>query len=316
MIAEGEQVRRFEEEAARYNGCLGAVASCSGTAALVDALEAVGVSPGSEVLIPTYVCSAVALAVRHAGAAPVLCDVGEDAWMINSETVAPRLTDRSAAIVAVHLFGIPADIEDLLHFGLPVVEDCAQAFGAQRNGCRVGRLGAAAVYSFHATKCLSTGEGGMAASADPEVWNALRKVRAKRGKLRAMSDIQAALGRSQLQRYGQFLARRRGIAEFYFEELSALPVGCSPERLPDSMFFRFPLRCPQGFTALAERFRELGVNVRRGVDALLHRASGLDRDRFPNAERAFAETVSIPIYPSLTEEQARTVAAACRRILA
>lgn len=177
------------------------------------------------------------------------------------------------------------------------------------------------VLSFHAIKCLTTGEGGMALSNDASLLEQMRGFRDGVDSHLAMriaspmTDIQGALGLSQLVRYDDFLKRRRDIAEQYFAELYDLPVQLPECIRNESIFFRFPLRVHGDFYAYRNRFDALNVQVRQGVDALLHRISGEDRRLFPVAEQLFAETLSIPIYPTLRDVEVQAVIAACRRVL-
>ena len=309
MIAKGKLVSDFEKRFAQYNECAGAISFPSGTSALGFALEALGASDGKEVILPTYVCTSVLQAVRSSGAKPVLCDIGEETWNMTYESVSPHVTKHTAAIVAVHIFGIPADVRRLREFGVPVIEDCAQALGSDCSGSPAGSTGDIGFYSFHATKCLTTGEGGMLVTSDRALFDALGKKREGLQKaVQALSDLQAALGISQLARYDAFIERRKDLAAFYFNELPPEWTEKLSRVKGGNIFFRFPLEGNFDFDKVRADAGEYGVSVRRGVDLLLHRTAGLDNSVFPNAERAFERTLSIPIYPSLTQaEQARAV---------
>lgn len=316
MIAQGRRVAAFEEAVAEALGAGGAVATSSGTAALVLGLKALGVGTGAEVVLPTYVCRSVLEAVTTVGAAPVLCDVGAG-WVMTPDDVAAVLSRRTAAIVVVHTFGRVADVPGFVALGVPIIEDACQAFGARLAGRPVGALADLGVCSFHATKCLTTGEGGMLVGRTPAL---LARARALRDEHPArvpapMSDLQAALGLSQLARYGAFLDRRLAIARRYLEALATLPVGLPVRGADEALFFRFPVRVAGDVDALIPRFEATGVQVRRGVDALLHRPLGMDAGRFAGAERLFATTLSLPLYPALSDDEAAAVVAACRTIL-
>jgi UDP-4-amino-4-deoxy-L-arabinose-oxoglutarate aminotransferase len=312
MIAQGDQVRLFEETCARYLGVPNGVAMGSGTAALTLALWALGLKKGGEVILPTYVCKNVAEAILNAGCVPVFCDVGHH-WNMTAKTVADVLTKRAIAIIVIHLFGIPTHLDDFEKFGLPIIEDACQAFGAKAEERIVGTMGTIGIFSFHATKCLTTGEGGLAISNDPKLLERMRKLRDGEDypEIRVtspMTDLQAALGISQLSRYPVFLKQRRSIAESYFEALSDCPVALPDAVRNESIFFRFPIRVSGKFQVLRQRFAEKGVHVRQGVDVLLHRIMNNPSKKFSTAERLFAETVSLPIYPALTEgEQKRVI---------
>jgi perosamine synthetase len=308
MIADGDLSRKLEAAAAHYLGQSGGVSTPDGTTALYLALRAFNVGALDEVVIPTYVCEAVAQAVRWTGATPVLCDVGED-WCVNADTVRHAMTRRTKAVVVVHTFGIVAEMPPIVALGLPVIEDLAQAFGARSSDGMAGSFGSVAITSFHATKCLTTGEGGMAFASDKALLARLRALKVSDHRL-PLSNLQAALGLSQLDRYGEFLARREKIATRYRQSLPGryLPP---PTVLERTMHFRFPLRVNGGVERLMAQFAERGVLAKRGVDALLHKEAGT----FPGAESAFEHTLSLPIHPSMSPEEVDRVVEAAGQVL-
>jgi dTDP-4-amino-4,6-dideoxygalactose transaminase len=308
MIAAGEETRAFEVEVGRSLGMPPGVATPTGTRALACALEALGIGAGDDVVIPTYVCRAVADAVRGVGATPRLCDVGDD-WCATPDTIAAAVGPRTRAIVVVHTFGIAADVAGLRRFGLPVIEDCCQALGAPGTA----RDGDVTILSFHATKLLTTGEGGMALTRDAALGARIRAIAASARQ--PLSDLQAALGRAQLARYGDFVAKRKALALRYLADLTGLALAAPAHLTGRSVFFRLPVRIAGDFDEVRGAFAARGVQVRRGVDALLHRSEGI-AGRFDGAEQRFAETVSLPIYPSLQDDEYARVVAACRDVFA
>jgi len=311
MLAQGANVTRFEQEVASYHGCLDAIAAASGTAALMVGLDLLGVKPGSEIIVPTYACDAIRHAVQAVGATPVPCDTGPHTWNVTSDSVAARVSEKTAAVIVVHTFGIPADVSAIGRLGVPVIEDCAQAFGTRIGTGTAGSAGDIGVYSFNATKCLTTGEGGMLVTGKPEMadrFRALRREPKKHG--HRMSDMQAALGLSQLERYADFLRRRRGIADLYFSRLPPDLIGRLNRCRQGNIFFRFPVFGDIDFPAVRQVMAERGIHVRSGVDALIHRPMGLHDDDFPNAMAAFVGTCCIPIYPALTDGEIEAIIAA------
>jgi perosamine synthetase len=306
MIAAGAKVSEFEAETCRYLGVGTAVAQASGTAALVLALNAIGMSHDDEVIIPTYVCRSVLDAVLTAGAIPVLCDVDEYG-VVTAETVAPHVSKRTRAIIAVHIFGHPCDVMGLRSFGVPIVEDACQAMGMLVGRRMAGSLGDVGVLSFHATKCLTTGEGGMLVTSSETIGARAKELAAGSlppGKrcVAPLSDLQAALGLSQLARYEDFLSRREVIRATYTEAAHATGVRLGFPSAA-SMLFRFTVHTERQFESVAKKFSGLGIQVRRGVDELLHRYVGVGDEAFPGAVRIFNCTVSLPFYPSLDKEQ-------------
>jgi perosamine synthetase len=320
IVADCDKTREFESAVAQYLGLAGGVATSSGATALFLALKALEIGPGDEVILPTYVCGSVLDVIGWTGAVPVLCDVSDD-WCMNQETVQSRVSGQTKAIIVVHMFGIAVDIKPILSLGIPVIEDCAQAFGGELRSQKLGGLGDFCMCSFHATKLLCTGEGGMVLAKDSLGLERLRSFNSDENTKYQnryhfpMTNIQAALGLSQLGNYEASLRRRRQLADGFFAHLKDLPV-----RLPESVrnrsiFFRFPIRTNLEFDRIRIAFNAYGVQVRRGVDALLHRQLLLNPSHFPGAERCYAETLSIPLYPALTDAEAKYSVDVCKRIL-
>ena len=307
-LAQGEQVARFEEELAGYTGGGSAVAVNSGTSALHLALLALDVGAGDEVVIPTYVCTALWNAVRYTGAAPVLADADLRHGNLDAADVERRLTPRTKAIIVPHLFGQSADLSEILRLGVPVIEDCAQSLGSTYQGQMTGSMGTLAIFSFYATKLIATGEGGMVMSRQEHLAERVRDLRDYDEKdddtLRfnyKMTDLQAALGRSQLRQFGSFLERRATIARFYDDQFRAMGVE-APQAMEDRnhIAYRYIIRRKRP-EALISALAEMEISCRRPIYKPLHHYLGL-RD-YPVAERLWQESLSIPIYPSLTDEE-------------
>lgn len=303
MIGQGALTRELEETLSRWVHAQDGVAVGSGSAALVLALHGAGVQRGDEVVLPTYVCPSVLEAVMTVGATPVLCDVGQD-WVVTAECVRSRITSKTKAVIVAHMYGIFADVESFSDLGVTVIEDCAQAVD---NGTRRRIAGDIAIFSLHPTKCLTSGEGGIAVSADPGKVSRMRAVRDGTGTLDSgrlfspLSDLGAGLALSQLRRYAEALVRRRCIADAYTSAIeSCRPESINRRAFAHSMFFRFPLLLEGGLETYSPLFLSRGIHVRRGVDRLLHRLLGLPDRQFPMATALFRSTVSLPIYPALT----------------
>ena len=215
MIASLEKTKEFERALASRVEASGSISTSSGTAALLLCLKALGIGASSddEVILPTYVCPTVMQAVVAAGAKPVLCDSGE-LWNATERTIAERFSPRTKAIISVNIFGISAQLASLRKYPHLIIEDHCQSFGLHEP-----IFGSAAFYSFYATKCLTTGEGGAAAFLDRDLLSRANRLRGNYAVPGRLSDLQAALGLSQLSRYDQMLSRRRHIAARYFNEL-------------------------------------------------------------------------------------------------
>jgi perosamine synthetase len=317
-IVQGARVAAFEQAIACTLGVRGGVATSSGTAALHLALLALHVGEGDEVLIPTYACAALLHAVRAVRAVPRLVDCDPYSFNMDPEAAKMACSARTKALIVIHSFGLPADLEALQALGLPVIEDGAQALGAMYRGRPVGSSGAVGVFSFYATKLITTGEGGMLLSNDARVLALARDLRqydeqeddTPRFNYK-MTDLQAALGLAQLQRLPQFLARRQAIAARYRQGLQDLPldlplVPADGERV----YYRYVVGGPQPAAHYLTKLHALGVQARRPVFRPLHRYLRLNG--FPGAEEAWEKAVSLPLYPALSDEEVGRIVAAVR----
>jgi dTDP-4-amino-4,6-dideoxygalactose transaminase len=316
--AQGAAVEAFERRMAAFVGARGGVAVNSGTTALELALLALGVGRGDEVILPSYVCAAPWLAVRRTGAVPKLVDIEPDSYAIDPARARKALTKRTRAIIVPHLFGLPADLTRLQALHVPLIEDCAQTLGALERGRRVGTVGSAAVCSFYATKLLCTGEGGMLLSRRAAI---LEKGRVLReydeepllvpGSFnRKMTDLQAALGLSQLRRLRRFLRRRKAIARMYRRALVCADVGLPAVPAGRTHgYYRFVIRLRDGRHSTLERvlarIERRGVQCRRPVFRPLHQY--LKLRGFPESEEAHRTALSVPIYPSMSDRMVRRV---------
>jgi len=319
-IAQGAAVREFEAAVASYVGVKGGVAVSSGTSALHVALIAMGVSVGDEVVLPSYLCVAPVNAIHYVGATPVLADVNPATGNISPESARRVITPKTKAIIVPHMMGMPAEIEALRSLGVPLLEDCAQSIGACYKGGQTGSFGTAAICSFYATKVFACGEGGMVLSNDTGILDAVRDLRDYDEKTPykvrynyKMTDIQAALGISQLKRLPEFIAARRKIASLYDAELAGcgidLPVkdiDCEP------ISFRYVLRLKQKVDNFINNMQGLNIVCRRAIYKPLHVLLG--QPTLQQTETLYNESVSIPIYPTLTIQEQEQVITAVKKI--
>ena len=319
QLAQGPQVRGFEKELGTFHGLPPGVATSSGTTALHLALLALGVGQGDEVLLPSYVCSAPLHAVYHSGATPVLVDVDPETGNMDPDDLKRRLTPRSKAIIVVHLFGLPASLSEIVGLGLPVIEDCAQALGAELGREKIGTLGNVAICSFYATKIIATGEGGMLLSNEAAILEKTRDLRDYDKKDHfsvrfnyKMTDLQAALGRSQLKKLERFLGQREALARVYNEELAALPCTLPPS--PEGrIYYRYVVSIQENVSEVIQKLLNMGIEVARPVYRPLHRY--FDLEDYPGAEMAWKSHLSLPIHPSLTSQDVHGVCQALQQAL-
>lgn len=317
QLAQGHQVRAFEEELGTFHGLPPGVASSSGTTALHLALLSLGVGQGDEVLLPSYVCSAPLHAVYHSGATPVLVDVDPITGNMDPIDLNKRLTSKSKAIIVVHLFGLPAKLREISVHGLPVIEDCAQALGAESGNQKVGTLGNLAICSFYATKLITTGEGGMLLSHDLSLLAKARNLREydKKDDFEVrfnykMTDIQAALGRSQLSKLESFLGQREELAGTYNEQLATLPCTLPPSQ-EGRIYYRYVISIQKNVRELIQKLLDLGIEVARPVYRPLNRYFKLED--YPGTEMAWKSHLSLPIHPSLTSQDVKRVCQALQQ---
>ncbi len=309
-LAQDREVRAFEEDVAALLHLRGGVATNSGTAALHLALLALGVGQGAEVLIPSYACAALLHAVHLAGARACLVDSVTDGVNMSVDDAARRVSPATRAIVVPHLFGTMAEVWAFRRFGIPIIENCAQALGATFQGWPAGETGDITVLSFYATKLITTGEGGMLLSRSSGLLDEARDLRDydKRANYRLrfnykLTDLQAAIGRTQLRKLPRFLDRRREIARSYQAELGNLTATYAPIRDGDACY-RYVLAVPDPETFI-RNMAATGVECARPVHRPLHEL--VRSNVCPNAARTYQRAASLPLYPSLTETQVRSV---------
>jgi perosamine synthetase len=280
-----EYIKRFERDFALRIGTAYAVATSSATGALHLGFAALGIGPGDEVILGDTNWIASAAPIVHLGATPVFVDVLRDSWCLDPDRVRRAITPRTKAILAVHLYGNVCDMDSLLAIGrehsIPVVEDAAEAIGSRYKSRSAGAMGVFGAFSFHGTKTLTTGEGGMFVTSDPALQQRVltlsnhgraagetRQFWAEQvGYKYKMSNVQAAIGCAQLERWDELVARRREVFSWYAKALQVLPVMLNPEPPGTVNGFWMPTAVvrddvPFDREALLTRFRAAGIDAR------------------------------------------------------
>lgn len=329
----GREIEVFEQEFAAYCGTKYCVGAGNGMDALHLILRAWNIGPGDEVLVPSNTFIATWLAVSYAGATPVPIEPDPRTYNIDPSRIESAITPRTKAILPVHLYGQPADMDRILElgrrYGLKVIEDNAQAQGAWYKGRRTGALGDAAGHSFYPTKNLGAcGDAGAVTTNDAELADRVRMLRNYGSKQKyfnelkgfnsRLDELQAAFLRAKLARLDEWNARRRTLAEFYLRELSGfddLTLPHVPE-WAESVWHLFVLRHPRR-DALQDRLTQAGVETLIHYRVPPHRSEAYaDRcfaqGALPVAEELAATALSLPMGPHLTPDQAGRVVAAVR----
>ena len=320
----GPEVDAFEDELAAYLGVPHVVGVANGTDAITIALRAMGVGPGDEVVVPSFTFYASAEAIPATGATPVFCDVDPESFCATADTVRAVLTPRTKAVIVVHLFGNLAPVAEIAALGVPVLEDAAQAAGADLGGVRAGALGTAATFSFFPSKNLGAfGDGGAIATGDEAVADAARMLRfhGSRDKVTfervgynsRLDELQAALLRVLLPHLDEWSDGRRAAAAHY-EAAGLGDLVSLPRPLPGARpaWHLYVIRHPEA-DRLAAGLSERGIGCKAYYRRPVHRQPALAADvDLPGTDEAARTHLAIPMSPVLSAEQAEEVVRAVR----
>lgn len=347
-LTQGPKVAAFEKAFAQRHGVKHALATTSCTTGLHLILAAMGIGPGDEVIVPSFTWVATANVVLYCGATPVFADVDRHTYNIDSADVLSKLTPHTKAVIAVHLFGLCADVtalRNVLPPHIPIIEDAACASGASSGGGIAGGLGLAAAFSFHPRKSITTGEGGMVTTNDDrlaEVANMLRNHGASiseeqrhhgpRPYLLAdfnllgfnyrMTDLQGAVGLAQLAKLDKFIAEREQWARWYANELASIPWLRLPQKPASGQhawqaFVTYvdPKHAPLPRNEIMDRLQRRGISTRPGTHAIhilgyYRERFGLKADDYPGARDCDANTMAIPLHNRMSADDYRYVVAA------
>jgi len=336
-IAQGPKVKEFEDRFAEYVGVKNAVAVNSGTAALHVALLAAGVKPGDEVIVPSFTFIATANSVLYCNARPVFADIREDSFNMDVADVERKVTEKTKAIIPVHLYGQVADMKELMQLAseknIAVVEDACQSHGALCDGKKAGSF-SLGCFSFYPTKNMTTGEGGMITTDDDGLAESCRVIRSHGSRKRyyhhilgfnyRMTDINAAIGLAQLQKLDGFNGKRIENASYLSKKLGRIKGLVTPKTLGGRVhvFHQYTVRVTEKFglgrDEVASKLSEKGVGT--GVyyplpvhQQELYRGMGYDVT-LPVTEKACKEVISLPVHPALKKKDLSAVARAFKEI--
>jgi perosamine synthetase len=348
-VSQGPKVAEFEERFAEYIGSRYAVATTSCTTALHAALSVSGIGPEDEVIVPSLSFIATANSVVYCGAKPVFVDIDPETCNIDTSRIEKAITEKTKAIMPVHQMGLPADLDSIQKiadkYHLMVIEDAACAIGSEYKGKRIGGHGNVACFSFHPRKIITTGEGGMITTDDPDVVARLRRYRhhgmsvsdierhtankiiietyPDLGYNYRMTDMQAAMGLEQLKKLPFIIETRRRIANIYDNGLNKIPRIRVPQ-VPKYAFHNYQSywielleSAPINRNTLMAKLLEKGIATRRGIMAIHMEPyyKGHARQPLPNTERITMNTLLLPLYLTLSIEEQSYILNSIKEIL-
>lgn len=343
ISSEGPFIKRFEEQFASMVGRKHGVAVCNGTAALDAAVEALGIGPGDEVIMPTFTIISCIGQIVRAGAKPVLVDSDPKTWNMDVTQIEAKITPRTKAIMVVHIFGLPADMDPILDIalrhGLKILEDAAQMHGQTYRGKPCGSFGDISTFSFYPNKHITTGEGGMIVTNNAQLDEDCRSLRnlcfqpkkrfvhERLGWNLRMTNLQAALGLAQLERLDEFVQRKRSTGKRYGELLAGLPGVQLPLAQTDyaqNIYWVNGLVLDDAMDMDAEEAmhhlaqKEIGTRpffCPMHMQPVLKRLGLFEGESYPVAERLYRKGFYIPSGMALTDNQIVESAEAVRGIL-
>ncbi len=323
MLAQGKEVAAFENEFSQLVDRRRCIAVNAGTTALHLGLLAAGIGPGDEVIVPSFTFAATANSVALTGATPIFVDIEPTYFGVDPAAVEAAITERTAAIMPVHLYGHPALIVELAAIatknGLLLIEDACQSHFAQQDGRPVGAWGSVATFSFYPTKNMTTGEGGMIVTDDPAIEHKCRLLR-NQGMLKQyeneivgfnarMTDIAASIGRVQLTKVIGWTKTRQENAAYFDEHLQGVTTPTVADGA-EHVYHQYTVRSSNRDGLMQSlRRHEVGFGVYYPIPNHRLPTFGLDLD-LPETERAAQEVLSIPVHPSLSEADLATIAKA------
>lgn len=327
ISSKGSFIPKFEKSFAEFTGSKYATVVSNGTVAIHDALVALGIKPGDEVIVPTFTYIASVNPVRYVGATPVFVDSRPDTWQLDPDEISKKVTARTKAIIAVHLYGYSCDMESIVgiakEHNLRVVEDCAEAFGTEYKGKHVGTFGDIATFSFFGNKTITTGEGGMVVTNDPTLFKRAVHYKGQAvddhreywhddiGYNYRMTNVCAAIGLAQMEQARDIIRKKTEIARWYRTYLKDLNLTMPPED-PDIFntywLFTIMVKHPGERDLLRKFLSERGIETRPTFHPAHTMPMYLGNDKYPVAESLSRRGINLPSYPALTKKDVYYIA--------
>lgn len=330
ISSQGKYIEEFEERFAAYCGCKFGISTTSGTTALHLALASLGIGPGDEVILPSFTMGATAFAVLYTGATPVLVDSDIETWNMDVSMLEAKITKRTKAIMPVHIYGHPCDMDSIMgiarKYGIAVVEDAAEAHGAEYKGKKAGGFGLANCFSFYANKIITTGEGGMVLTNDAQIADKARRLKdlshspQKRylhvevGFNYRMTNIQAALGVAQLENIDQYIAARRKHAAQYnarLKRIHGIVTPCEKDWVKN-VYWMYSIMVTDGFgmnrDAFMLKLKEEGIDTRAffipmHLQPIFNEKGLFLNEKYPVAEQLGEQGLYLPSGTGLKEDE-------------
>jgi len=331
MLTQGEAVKKFEDSFAKYIGAKNAIAVSNGTVALDLALKALGLEQGSEVISPGFTFIATANSALYQGLRPEFVDVDERTFNIDPNDLAEKITPKTRAVIGVHLYGQPFDLKEVQQIcddhKLALIEDCAQAHGAEFHGQKVGSFGTGC-FSFYPTKNMTTGEGGIITTQDDSLAEKLRLLRnhGDTGKYNhvvlgynyRMTNIQGAIGLVQIKKLDEFIEKRIENAEYLNSHIKAKDI-TTPYKDPRvvHVYNQYVVKVEDDFPGTREEL--MAYLQDKGIGSAVHypkpvyrqpiyKEMGYDQEQCPVAEEVSGQVMSLPVHPALSEDDLKYIA--------
>ena len=342
ISSEGPFIKKFEEQFASKNNRKQGIAVCNGTAALEIAVESLGIGKGDEVIMPAFTIISCASAIIKAGAIPVLVDSEMKTWNMDVSQIEAKITQKTKAIMVVHIYGLPVDMDPVLElakkYKLKIIEDAAEAHGQTYKGKPCGSFGDVSVFSFYPNKLITTGEGGMILTDDIKIADRLRSLRnlcfnankrfvhEELGWNMRMTNVQAAIGLAQLERWDESIARKRAMGKLYTELLKdtkhiALPL--ENNNYANNIYWVFGIiseNHDKTAEYIMQQLGEKGIGTRpffypMHLQPVLKRMGLYKNESYPNAEKLYKYGFYVPSGLALTDAQIKEVAKTLKEIL-
>jgi perosamine synthetase len=343
VSSEGQYVKKFEQAWADYCSMDEGIAVSSGTAALQVAVQCLSLSPGDEIILPSFTIISCAIAITNASLKPVLVDCTPDTWTMDPAAIEAKITSRTKAIMVVHIYGHPVDMDAIndiaTKHGLYVIEDAAEAHGGEYKGRRCGGLADISIFSFYANKIITTGEGGMMLTNNPKFAERARSLRnlcfqperrflhTEIGHVFRMTNVQAAIGLAQIERIETFIEKKRAIAHRYNERLEGLTCVQRPieKSWAKNVYWMYAIVLADDLAmdgeAVIKKMRAEGIDTRAFFLGLheqpaLHDLGLFENESYPVTERIAQKGLYLPSGLLLTEAQQDRITETLKKVLA